>query len=155
MRWSKGQESVERLLDAGHLQRIPIDDAAVQAVLIVAKRHIKSAQTCWLSDPEGSLALAYDGARKAAGALLAHQGLRATTRGGHITVVETVTAQFPGVGGLRSLDRLRRRRNEAEYPDPARYAAVNAEEAGEAIDAAQQAIAAVERLLEAPQLGVF
>jgi hypothetical protein len=33
----------------------------------------------------------------------------------HIGVVEAINAQFPGVDGLRSIDRLRRRRNQAEY----------------------------------------
>ena len=49
------------------------------------------------TDLEGSLALAYDAARKAAEALLARQGLRATTRGGHIAVVAAITAPSPGV----------------------------------------------------------
>jgi hypothetical protein len=61
--------------------------------------------------------MAYDAARKAATALLTHQGLRPTTAGGHIAVAEAVRAQFPGVPGLASLDRLRRRRNQADYPN--------------------------------------
>jgi hypothetical protein len=51
-------------------------------------------------------------------AVLENQGLRATSRGGHIAVREAVSAQLdPPLGGvLRPFDRLRRRRNQAEYP---------------------------------------
>lgn len=87
--------------------------------------------------------------------MLAHQGLRATTAGGHIVIVEAMNAQFPGVAGLKSIDRLRRRRNQAEYPDPANYDTVTAEEAEDALIAAGDCIDAASRLIAAPQLGVF
>jgi len=62
--------------------------------------------------------LLYDAARKALNAVLENQGLRATSRGGHIAVLDAVSAQLdPPLGGiLRPFDRLRRRRNQAEYP---------------------------------------
>jgi hypothetical protein len=85
--------------------------------------------------------------RKASTALLAHQGLRPTTTGGHLAVVEIMRAQFPGVPGLTSLDRLRRRRNQAEYPDPTGYDPIAAEEASEAI---QVAVACLHRERGAP-----
>lgn len=69
--------------------------------------------------------------------------------------MEAITAQFPGVAGLKSLDRLRRRRNQAEYPDPAGYDAITPEEATEALDAARATISAARRLLDAPSFGVF
>jgi hypothetical protein len=49
-----------------------------------------------------------------------------------------------------SLDRLRRRRNQAEYPDPAGYDPITAEEADEAIQVAGTCIKNAERLREAP-----
>ena len=54
-------------------------------------------------------------------AVLENQGLRATSRGGHIAVREAVSAQLdPPLGGvLRPFDRLRRRRNQVEYPSSA------------------------------------
>jgi hypothetical protein len=57
-------------------------------------------------------------ARKALAAILENQGLRATSRGGHIAVREAVSAQLdPPLGAvLRPFDRIRRRRNQAEYP---------------------------------------
>jgi hypothetical protein len=92
---------------------------------------------------------------RARAALLNHQGLRPTSAGGHIAVVDAIRAQFPGVPGLTSLDRLRRRRNQAEYPDPGSYDPITSDEADDAIKVAQDCIASSERLLELDQLGIF
>lgn len=86
---------------------------------------------------------------------MAHQGLRPTTVGGHLVVVEAINAQFPGVAGLRSLDRLRRGRNQGAYPDPAGYDSITADEVTEAVVVARATIASARRLIDAPQLGVF
>ncbi len=52
-------------------------------------------------------------------AILANQGLRPTTKGGHLAVYHAVQAQLdPPMGQqLRPFDRMRRRRHHAEYPD--------------------------------------
>lgn len=120
-RWNKGREVIERLLDARHLEHVPADTDTVAALIATARRHVNSATATAIDDPEAALALAYDAARKTATALLAHQGLRPTSAGGHIVIVEAMNAQFPGVAGLKSIDRIRRRRNQAEYPDPQHY----------------------------------
>jgi hypothetical protein len=46
------------------------------------------------------------------------QGLRVTSRGGHVAVLEAVAAQLdPPLGPvINPFDRMRRRRNQAEYP---------------------------------------
>ncbi len=154
-RWNKGSEVIERLLDTRQLEHVPADDDTVAHLLASARRHIDSAAMTAAVDPEGAFTLAYDACRKTATALLAHQGLRPTSAGGHIVVVDTINAQFPGVPGLKSIDRLRRRRNQAEYPDPQDYDPVTTEEVEDAIDAAQACVSASERLIAAPQLGVF
>jgi predicted RNA-binding protein with PUA-like domain len=64
-------------------------------------------------------------------------------------------AQFPGAPGLTSLDRLRRRRNQAEYPNPTGYDPISTEEANEAIQVAVACVTSAERLLALEQLGVF
>jgi hypothetical protein len=87
--------------------------------------------------------------------LLTHQGLRPTTAGGHVAVVDTINAQFPGVPGLTSLDRPRRRRNQAEYPDPHGYDSITVTEANDAVTVADRCVASAERLLELDELGVF
>ena len=66
------------------------------------------------SDPYSAYVLAYDAARFACIALLAQQGLRATTSGGHYAVEQAVRAQFGD--GFRPFGILQRRRNELEYP---------------------------------------
>lgn len=154
-RWNKGSDVIEHLLDARQLQRVPADPLTAAALIASARRHVGSASKSAIDDPEGAFSLAYDAARKAATALLAHQGLRPTTAGGHIVVVEAVNAQFPAVPGLKSIDRLRRRRNQAEYPAPASYDPVTTEEANDAVTVAGECIETAARLIDAPQLGVF
>jgi HEPN domain-containing protein len=154
-RWRKGEEQVAHLIDQRHLQRVVADPEIVDALLASARRHVESGRQTVGNDPEAAYSLAYDAARKSATALLAHQGFRPTTAGGHIVVVDVIRAQFPGVPGLASLDRLRRRRNQAEYPDPRGYDPVTAAEAEEAIEAAVKCISSVERLLQLDELGVF
>jgi hypothetical protein len=154
-RWRKGEAEVEELLRRGHLQHVTADGATADALVAMSERHVRSAEQLTAADPEGAFALAYDAARKAATALLARQGLRPTTAGGHLAVVDAVSAQFPGVAGLKSLDRLRRRRNQGEYPDPAGYDPITSDEASDAIEVARTTVSAASRLLDAPQLGVF
>lgn len=154
-RWNKGSDVIERLLDMRHLEHVTPDVDTVSALLAAARRHIASASLAKSGDPEGAFALAYDAARKSATALLAQQGLRPTSSGGHIVVVEAMNAQFPGVAGLKSLDRLRRRRNQTEYPDPRNFDRVDVDEVEDAIHVASACVAAAEKLTAAPQLGVF
>ena len=100
--------------------------------------------------PDSAFVLAYDAARQACTGLLAQQGLRPTTSGGHYAVEESVRAQFGTV--LRPFGALRRRRNELEYPtDPADEA--TATEATDGIQAAAELIEAAAKIL--PNLGFF
>ena len=154
-RWRKGEEVIERLLEARQLEHVPADPEIIDALRGAAARHVATARACAASDPEGSYALAYDAVRKAATALLAHQGLRPTSAGGHIALVEAMEAQFPDVPGLRSVNRMRRRRNQAEYPDPAGYDPLTEGEVLDAVKAGDQAVATAEKLIGLPQLGLF
>jgi HEPN domain-containing protein len=154
-RWRKGEATVTQLIEERHLQRVAADSDTVSSLLASARRHVESARLTVDGDQEAAYSLGYDAARKAATALLAHQGLRPTTAGGHLAVVEVMRAQFPGVPGLTSLDRLRRRRNQAEYPAPVGYDPIAVEEANEAIQVAGTCITSAERLLELDQLGIF
>lgn len=154
-RWGQGAAEVERLLAARHLQRVTTTSEAVTALLDAAGRHLDLAHAGRTLDMEGSYSLAYDAARKCATALLGHQGLRPTTAGGHIAVVEAILAQFPAVPGLTSLDRLRRRRNQAEYPEPQSYDPITGEEVDDALRAARQCLTSTRRLLELDELGIF
>ena len=70
---------------------------------------LETARSAIDRDPHSAFVLAYDASRHALTALLAHQGVRPTTRGGHYAVEQAVRAQF-GLG-FRQFGALRRRRN--------------------------------------------
>ncbi|MFC7275997.1 hypothetical protein ACFQS1_18545 [Paractinoplanes rhizophilus] len=106
------------MIRSGELERVPASRDHAEVLLGQARQHLESARAIAGIDPVGSYQLVYDAARKALAAVLENQGLRATSRGGHIAVREAVSAQLdPPLGGvLRPFDRMRRRRNQAEYP---------------------------------------
>ncbi|HET6919282.1 MAG TPA: hypothetical protein VFI46_07440 [Jiangellaceae bacterium] len=155
VRWERGADQIEAMLERDELQHVAGGSDAAYSLLGMADRHVDAAKACVHIDAAGAYALAYDATRKAGTALLAHQGLRPTTRGGHIAVVEATEAQVPNVPGLRSLDRLRRRRNQAEYPDPTGYDPITIDEAQEAITVASQAVDTTRRIIDRPEIGMF
>ena len=115
-----------------------------------AHQTIAAARAIEEASPDSAFVLAYDAARQACTALLAQQGLRPATSGGHYAVEESVRAQFGTI--LRPFGALRRRRNELEYPlDPADRA--SATETAEGLRAAAELIDAAAKIL--PNLGFF
>jgi HEPN domain-containing protein len=150
MRWSTGEAAVERLLAAGHVERVQGAQADGASWLDRARRGLQAAQVIAKTAPDSSVVLAYDAARQACVALLAQQGLRPTTAGGHYAVEEVIQAQFGPA--LRAFGGLRRRRNELEYPlYPTEQA--TQEEAAEALTTAAELIDAAAKLV--PNLGFF
>ena len=125
-----GEREVLRLLQTREIEQVRPDRDLAELLMNDAHRHLTSAAQLADSDPAGAFQMAYDAARKACSALLAMQGLRATSRGGHIAVRDVARAQFGGGPQgrvLREFDAMRRRRKDAEYPqDP-----------GDAIDAVE------------------
>jgi len=119
MTWARGREAVDRLLDDGELERVEASNDVAKRLLSAAEAHVRLAGIGLNDGPEGAPQLSCDAARKVSAALLATQGLRATSRGGHIAVVDTVRAQFNDRGCLPvfgRINQLRRRRNDIEYP---------------------------------------
>jgi hypothetical protein len=118
MKWDQGKAVIERMLADGELQRVPPSREQADRLISQARSHVDSADKVRDEDPAGGYALAYDGARKALTAILENQGLRPTTRGGHLAVLEAVRAQVdPPMGRiLRQFNRMRTRRHDAEYP---------------------------------------
>jgi hypothetical protein len=106
------------MLADGELQRVPASREQSERHIAQARVHVASALKVCDEDPPGGYALANDGARKALTAILENQGLRPTTRGGHLAVLEAVRAQLdPPMGrALRQFNRMRIRRHDAEYP---------------------------------------
>jgi HEPN domain-containing protein len=150
MRWTTGEAEIERLLDQGSIERVQGAQADGESWLERARRSLDAARMLVQAAPDSSITVTYDAARQACVALLAQQGLRPTTSGGHYAIEEAIRAQFGA--SLRAFGGLRRRRNELEYPlYPTEKA--SAEEAAEAIKTADHIIDAVAGLL--PNLGFF
>ncbi|WP_334143536.1 hypothetical protein [Rhabdothermincola sp.] len=81
MTWARGREVIQRLIDDGHVERVEASTGVAHRLLRDAEAHVRLANLGLEDDPAGALQLSYDAARKASAALLAVQGLRATTRG--------------------------------------------------------------------------
>ena len=97
-RWKPGEAEVEALIAAGELQKLTGEAANGARLLTKAAVTLATARSAAERDPDSAFVLAYDAARQAMTALLAHQGLRPTTKGGHFAVERAARAQFgPGV----------------------------------------------------------
>lgn len=107
MRWTRGEAEVEALVTARAVQRVAPADGS--AWLDKARRTVDTAAAVGEGDPESAFVLAYDAAQHACTGLLAHQGLRPTSAGGHYAVERVVRAQFGDA--FKPFAALRRRRS--------------------------------------------
>jgi len=116
--WQPGRDRIQQLINNGELDQVTPDTEVARRLLTDAGRHLTTASTAASAgDLAGAYQLAYDAFRKSAASLLAVQGLRATSRGGHLAVQEAAIAQFGStVRVFRSFGRIRRARNTFEYP---------------------------------------
>src|SRR5579863_3193147 len=150
MRWTTGEAEIERLLGQGSIERVQGAQADGESWLERARRCLDAARIVAEAAPDSSIILAYDAARQACVALLAQQGLRPTTSGGHYAIEEATRAQFGP--SLRAFGGLRRRRNELECPlYPTEQA--SPAEAAETLTTAAEIIDAAAKLV--PNLGFF
>ncbi len=149
MRWGQGRVVIERMLADKELQSVPASRDHADRLISQARKHLASAADICDEDPPGGYALVYDAARKALTAILENQGLRPTTRGGHLAAYESVRAQLdPPLGKtLRPFDRMRRQRHDAEYP-PSNAPALTADDVREDIPKAADIISLGERVLD-------
>lgn len=157
MTWERGRADVERLLAQEELERVTPSEAVAERMLADAEAHIRLAEKGVEDDPVGVLQLAYDAARKASAALLAVQGLRATIRGGHIAVLDTVQAQFDDRGAVTvfgRIHRLRRRRHDSEYPSDDSPTVTKAD-AERALGIARESVEVARKLLASGSLSRF
>jgi uncharacterized protein (UPF0332 family) len=118
MSWETGSTRIQELIGAGGLGQVAPDEDLARRMLGDARRHLTTAAAAQSTgDLPGAYQLAYDALRKSAASLLEAQGLRPTSRGGHIAVQDAVIAQFgTSIRALRSFSRVRRARNSFEYP---------------------------------------
>ncbi len=144
-RWTRGQAEIEQLLRRRELEHVTGAAADGRPLLRQAKTTAATAATLTHADPYSAYILAYDAARFACTALLAQQGLRPTTDGGHTAVAAAVRAQFGP--GFRPFATMRRRRNELEYPHTPGETATTSE-AQQAITDTTAVITAAEQLID-------
>jgi hypothetical protein len=155
--WERGRARIEALLAAGEVERVTPNDGHAQRLLDEAGDHLEAITRVVDVDPPGALQLAYDAARKAAIALLAVQGLRPTTKGGHIAGQDAVVAQFGGREGMAAfthLGRMRRQRHAAEYPTES-TPKVTRRDAEEAATDARAVVEAARLLIASGKVGRF
>lgn len=118
MRWNQGRTEIDKLIADGELQRVPPNREHADQLLVQSRKDLASAELLLDSNPKRAYESLYDAARMALTAVLENEGLRPTSRGGHIAPYSAVIAQLdPPMGAiLRPFDRMRRTRNRSEYP---------------------------------------
>ncbi|MGB5937737.1 MAG: HEPN domain-containing protein [Ornithinimicrobium sp.] len=143
--WATGQQAVEELLAEGLVIRLVGADAGRRDLMARAHQLLTSAGVLVDSDPATAYLVAYDAAKHAAMALLAEQNLRVSGKNGHLVMQKVLLAQFHGV--FNDFDRLRRRRNDLDYPTTAEDFADN-NEAHRAIETATKLVDNAEQIFE-------
>ena len=149
-RWPPGEVQVEQLIADKQLQQVIGAQANGAHLLDKATRTLGTASAIVDKDPDSAYVLAYDAARYSCTAILAQQGLRPTTSGGHYVVEVALRAQFGD--GFRPFGAMRRRRNELEYPTGLGETTTH-DEAQKAIQEAEVLPLAAQQLL--PTLSMF
>ena len=148
-RWKRGESEVEALIASGELQQLTGDAANGERLLEKASITLQTARSAIQSDPDSAFVLAYDASRQALTAMLAHQGLRPTTRGGH-----SPSSRPPGPSSARAsaVRRAAPTPQRAGIPERPGDDATD-EEASQAVENAGAIIIAAKGLLD--QLGLF
>jgi hypothetical protein len=118
MRWNQGRAEIDKLIADGELQQVPPNREHADQLVVQARKDLASAELLLDANPKRAYESLYDAARMALTAVLENEGLRPTSRGGHIAPYAAVAAQLdPPIGAvLRPFDRMRRTRNRSEYP---------------------------------------
>ncbi len=149
MKWEQGRERIDELLNQHEIQRVNPSREHADRLVRQARHHLESAFSLKEGDPEGAYALIYDAARKALAAELVNQGLRATSKGGHIATYQAVRAQLdpPLAEEIVPFDRMRRTRRDVEYP-PADIPGLTPEDVSADLVKARAIVDLVERILD-------
>jgi HEPN domain-containing protein len=151
-RWRVGTAEVENLIDQGEIEVVEPSPEHADLLMRQAETHLASVPALLPTDPPGAVALLYAAARKSMGAVLARQGLRATSTSGHRASQEAIEAQLGANARkvVRPFRALRLRRHDAEYPS-LDTPDVTTEEAEEALEDARDIVEAMKKFL--PNVG--
>jgi hypothetical protein len=118
MRWNQGRADIDRLLQDRRFERVPADREFADRLVGTGRTKLVTAARDAQSDPDSAYEALYGAARLALVAILENQGLRPTSKGGHIATYEAVRAQLdPPLGKIiKPFDRLRIQRHAVDYP---------------------------------------
>lgn len=140
-----GSKAIAFLIKKGDLEKVEANLEGALRLFEQCSAHLRSAALIIEGDPAGSFQLSYDAARKSLTALLFIQGLRHTSKGGHIAIEQALTSQFPEELAFTEIRWMRPLRNQTEYPTADRPIASEQ-------DATQGLAAAIQILERARQL---
>lgn len=110
------QQLVINVLPVDHFESVMTGRNEAFFDLTNAKKHLESSKAISKSDPAGSYQLAYDAARKSIQAILALNGLRVRSAGGHFAFVRIAESGVFESEAWKELREMRRIRNLLEYP---------------------------------------
>lgn len=120
-RWEQGRATVDKMLTDKFLERTPPSREQADRLINQARETLGIVADIADRNPTAAYTLLYDAARWSLTAVLHNQGLRPTRLGGHVAAGDAVLAQLdpPQGGTLRPFARMRRLRNDVEYPSTA------------------------------------
>ena len=152
--WGQGRGKIDSLIEEEKLQKVTASRTHANRLLKQAQNHLASSASTAEDDPEGSYALLYTAARKSLTAVLEVQGLRPTTKGGHVVISDALKAQIdPPLGRiLVTYNRLRRSRHDSEYP-PVSEPELTADDVRQDLDKAKEIVKVSEKLMD--QLPIY
>ncbi len=152
--WGQGRGKIDSLIEEEKLQKVTASRTHANRLLKQAQNHLASSASTAEDDPEGAYALLYTAARKSLTAVLEVQGLRPTTKGGHVVISDALKAQIdPPLGRiLVTYNRLRRSRHNSEYP-PVSEPELTADDVRQDLDKAKEIVEVSEKLMD--QLPIY
>lgn len=152
-RWTEGAAEIEAMIAAGELENVTPSNTHAQRLLAEAERHLLSADRVADTDPPMAYDSLYSAARKALAAVLAQQGLRATSRGGHLAAQRAIEAHLGRLRHvIKAFNHLRITRNEADYPSE-ETPPLTPDDVREDLPAATDIVDAMSKLV--PRVGPF
>src|ERR1035441_6707538 len=118
MRWNPGRATIEQILQARQFDRVTASRDFADRLIGTGRTKLVTAARDAQDDPDSAYEALYGAARLALVAILENQGLRPTSKGGHIATYEAVRAQLdPPLGKIiKPFDRLRIQRHAVDYP---------------------------------------
>lgn len=151
IRWEQGRAIVDSMIADGSIQSVPASREHADRLLEMSDQKLVSAELVLGSgDAASAFSIAYDAARLALTAMLANEGLRPRTEGGHRAVFEVAMAQLePPLGRvIKPFDRMRRQRNDSQYP-ALDSSGVSREDVERDMGVARRIVAAIRQILDA------